>query len=266
MAAPTHKMLATHTENDRPFQAIPGPKDGADQILRSVALAPRMEWRGLDPEVGHNVGATPACHKQMFTTTRCDARLTTSPIGIHTSGHRRPNLRFNCDESQLGGVELREPLSPRDDQSLNVLAGDVAPEWASFDVTRSVTDSSRPARFYDVLNGTILAGTAMGVFVPEAVSTGMGSRRRQNSTRPTRGSDGTDQKRRSSGYAGPRASIARQPMASTRPGDPYPGRDNARRGSSADDARNRREIREIGATDRAADPQGRRGVGHIGPL
>jgi len=112
-------------------------------------------------------------------------------------------------------VESREPLSPPDDQSLNVLAGDVAPEWASFDVTRSVTDSGGPARFYDIFNGTILAGTAMGVFVPEAVSTGMRSRRRQNSTLPTRGSDGTDQKRRSSGYAGPRASIARQPMAST---------------------------------------------------
>ena len=46
------KILATHTENERPFQAIPGPKDGADQILRSVALAPRVESRGLDPEVG----------------------------------------------------------------------------------------------------------------------------------------------------------------------------------------------------------------------
>jgi hypothetical protein len=29
-------------------------------------------------------------------------------------------LRLDCDESELGGVELREPLSPSGDQSLNV--------------------------------------------------------------------------------------------------------------------------------------------------
>src|SRR5262249_42109760 len=81
-----------------------------------------------------------------------------------------------------------------------------------------------------------------GMGVPESGSTGTGSRRRQNRTRPTRGSDGTDQKRRSSGYAGSRAAIARQPMASTRPRNPCSSRDDARRGGSADDARNRREI------------------------
>src|SRR2546426_787378 len=39
---------------------------------------------------------------------------------FHRSHRQAPDLRFDCNESQLGGVESREPLSPPSDQSLNV--------------------------------------------------------------------------------------------------------------------------------------------------
>jgi hypothetical protein len=48
-----------------------------------------------------------------------------------------PDVRFNCDESQLGSVELREPLSPAGRPIAERLTDDVALEWANFDVTRS---------------------------------------------------------------------------------------------------------------------------------
>ncbi len=54
-------MLTRHGENDRPFQAISGPKGDADQILRSVALTPRLEWRGLDSRGGGTMSARRSC-------------------------------------------------------------------------------------------------------------------------------------------------------------------------------------------------------------